>query len=84
MSDFRMDIEGNLLRKDQESSPDINVGDRFFDILAQSWAILLRILPKSESLGAPYEALYDGCDRFSPFIATAMGIDIGEVISENR
>jgi predicted HD phosphohydrolase len=42
--------------------------------------LLIRILPREEALGAPFEALYDGCDRFAPFIATAMAHDIGEIV----
>ena len=81
---FRYDKHGNLLRKDQSRGPVLSVGDRFFDVANGRWALLLRIRPPSESMGAPYEALYDGCDRFAPFVATAMHADIGEVISANR
>tara|TARA_B100000131_G_scaffold172122_1_gene166326 strand:- start:293 stop:562 length:270 start_codon:yes stop_codon:yes gene_type:complete len=75
---------GIILRKDQDRAPDIKVGDRFFDVMAQRWATLLRIRPAEEALGAPFESLYDGCESFSPFIASAMCCDIGEVVSENR
>ena len=37
-----------------------------------------------EAMGAPFEALYDGCDRFAPFVATAMHADIGEVVKLNE
>tara|TARA_B100000214_G_scaffold290303_1_gene219995 strand:- start:1740 stop:2009 length:270 start_codon:yes stop_codon:yes gene_type:complete len=75
---------GVILRKDQDRAPNISVGDRFFDVMAQRWATLLRIRPAEEALGAPFESLYDGCERFSPFIASAMCADIGEVISASR
>lgn len=78
--EMRRDKSGVLLRKDQSSLPNLNVGDRFFDLANGRWAILLRIKPSEVALGAPFEALYDGCDRFSPFIGTAMHADIGEVI----
>ena len=83
---FRYDKHGNLLRKDQSRGPVLSVGDRFFDVANGRWALLLRIRPPAESMGAPYEALYDGCDRFAPFVATAMHADIGEVVrlNENR
>ena len=79
-----VDKHGNILRKGQERAPDIEVGDRFFDVGNGRWATLLRIRPADEALGAPFEALYDGCERFSPFIASAMCADIGEVISASR
>jgi hypothetical protein len=37
--------------------------------------------PSAEALGAPFEALYDGCELFAPFVGVAMHCDIGEVIS---
>ena len=75
------DKHGNILRKGQERAPEIRVGDRFFDVGNGRWATLLRIRPAEDALGAPFEGLYDGCDLYSPFIATAMSADIGEVIS---
>ena len=81
---LRHDRHGNILRKDQDEAPELKVGDRFFDVANGRWALLLRIRPPSESMGAPYEALYDGCDRFAPFVATAMHADIGEVIRASR
>ena len=80
----KLDPSGVLLRKDQESTPNLKVGDRFFDCANGRWATLIRIRPEEEALGAPFEALYDGCERFSSFIGTAMYCDIGEVISESR
>ena len=41
--------------------------------------ILLRIRPFEEALGAPFEALYDRCELFAPFVGVAMHCDIGEV-----
>ena len=76
-----MDRHGNILREDQDRAPEIKVGDRFFDVAIARWATLLRIRPTEDALGAPFEGLYDGCDLYSPFIATAMSADIGEVIS---
>jgi hypothetical protein len=75
------DEKGHILRKGQDRAPEIKVGDRFFDVANGRWATLLRIRPADEAMGAPFESLYDGCDLFSPFIATAMCADIGEVIS---
>jgi len=80
----KLDPSGVLLRKDQESPPDLKVGDRFFDCANGRWATLIRIRPEEEALGAPFEALYDGCERFKSFVGTAMHCDIGEVISETR
>ncbi len=77
------DKHGNILRKDQDSAPDLEVGDRFFDCANGRWGLLLRILHREEAMGAPFEALYDGCDRFAPFVATAMHADIGEVVKLN-
>ncbi len=79
---LRHDKHGNILRKDQSEAPGLKVGDRFFDVANGRWAILLRIRQAEEAMGAPFEALYDGCNRFAPFVATAMHADIGEVISE--
>ena len=79
---LRHDKHGNILRKDQCEAPGLKVGDRFFDVANGRWAILLRIRQAEEAMGAPFEALYDGCERFKPFIAAAMHADIGEVISE--
>jgi hypothetical protein len=76
---LRYDKHGNILRKDQDKTPVLNVGDRFFDCGNGRWATLLRIRPREEALGAPFEALYDGCDRFGPFIGHAMHADIGDV-----
>ena len=81
---LRRGVGGVILRKDQDRAPNISVGDRFFDVMAQRWATLLRIRPAEEALGAPFESLYDGCEHFSPFIASAMCCDIGEVVSESR
>jgi len=75
--------QGILLRKGQ-TTPSLNIGDRFFDCANGRWATLLRIRPVEEALGAPFEALYDGCELFSPFVGVAMHCDIGEVISESR
>lgn len=80
---LRYDKHGNILRKDQDEAPSLKVGDRFFDCANGRWATLLRIRPIEEALGAPFEALYDGCDRFAPFVASAMHADIGE-IEKNR
>lgn len=74
---------GVLLRKDQKKAPDLEVGDRFFDVANGRWALLLRIRTMEEAFGAPYEGLYDGCDTHKPFIATAMHCDIGEVVKHN-
>ena len=76
--------KGNLLREDQVNAPDLEPGDRFFDVANGRWALLLRILPPKKAMGAPFEALYDGCDRFKPFVATAMHADIGEVVKLNE
>jgi len=70
--------QGILLRKGQ-ATPNLKIGDRFFDCANGRWATLLRIRPTEEALGAPFEALYDGCDRFAPFVGFAMHCDIGEV-----
>jgi hypothetical protein len=75
--------QGILLRKGQEV-PTLNVGDRFFDCANGRWATLLRIRPMDEALGAPFEALYDGCERFDPFVGVAMHCDIGEVLRASR
>ena len=81
---LRRNKQGILLRKNQNRGPVLSVGDRFFDVANGRWALLLRIRPPAESMGAPYEALYDGCDRFAPFVGVAMHCDIGEVISGRR
>ena len=81
---LRRNENGILLRKNQDHTPSLNVGDRFFDCANGRWATLLRIRPMEEALGAPFEALYDGCELFSPFVGVAMHCDIGEVISESR
>jgi len=92
MSTYKWDDGGNLLRAEQsplylpprgiEELPRLALqpGDRFYDHAAGRWGLLIRILPREEALGAPFEALYDGCDRFAPFIATAMAHDIGEIV----
>ena len=77
--EMKRDKSGTLLRKDQVEKPELEIGDRFFDLANGRWAILLRIKPPELALGAPFEALYDGCDRFEPFIGTAMYADIGEI-----
>ena len=77
--EMKRDKSGTLLRKDQIEKPELEIGDRFFDLANGRWAILLRIKPPEIALGAPFEALYDGCDRFEPFIGTAMYADIGEI-----
>jgi hypothetical protein len=82
--ELHYDKHGNILRKDQDRAPEIKVGDRFFDHAIGRWALLIRIKPPEIALGAPFEALYDGCELFKPFIATAMCADIGEVISASR
>ena len=77
---YKHHANGSLMRSNQ--SMDIpKPGDRFFDVACGRWAILVRVLPKEEAMGAPYEALYEGCERYQPFIATAMLCDISEVIS---
>ena len=83
---LRYDKNGNILRKGQDTAPVLEAGDRFFDVGSGRWATLLRIRPAEEAMGAPFEALYDGCDRFEPFVASAMHADIGEVVrlNENR
>ena len=78
---LRYDEKGRILRLDQRVAPKLNVGDRFYDVVSERWATLLRVRPPEEAMGAPFEALYDGCDRFGPFVGTAMHADIGEVIS---
>ena len=80
MSSYRWDDNGNLLRADQ-TSPLPRPGDRFFDVANGRWALLIEVLPPEKAGGAPFRALYDGCDRFDSFIAKAMAADIGEVIS---
>jgi len=77
-------MHGILLRAEQYRVPKLNVGDRFLDVGNGRWATLLRILPDAEALGAPFESLYDGCDRFAPFIGHAMHCDIGETLCESR
>ena len=77
---LRYDKQGNILRKDQDNTPVLEVGDRFFDVAIGRWALLIRIKPPHVALGAPFEALYEGCDRSGPFIGTAMHADIGEVV----
>ena len=83
---LRRDKHGILLRKNQSHAPSLKVGDRFFDCANGRWAILLRIRPAEEAMGAPFEALYDGCELFAPFVGVAMHCDIGqvEVINESR
>ena len=78
------DLNGNLLRKNQDRAPGLNIGDRFFDVGNGRWATLIRIRPREEALGAPFEALYDGCDRFAAFIGVAMHCDIGEIRRGSR
>ena len=80
---YYYDKQGNLLRKKQVKAPELEVGDRFFDVANGRWGLLLRIRSKETALGAPFEALYHGCDRFAPFVATAMHADIGEVVKLN-
>ncbi len=75
---------GIILRREQHQAPELNVGDRFFDVDNGRWATLLRIRPEPEALGAPFEALYDGCDTYGPFIGCAMHCDIGEILCESR
>ena len=82
--EMKRDENGVLLRKDQDSAPDLAVGDRFFDCANGRWALLIRIRPPAEAMGAPFEALYEGCDRFAPFVGTAMYADIGEVVKLNE
>ena len=83
---LRRDKHGILLRKNQSHAPSLKVGDRFFDCANGRWAILLRIRPAEAAMGAPFEALYDGCELFAPFVGVAMHCDIGqvEVINESR
>ena len=80
---YHYDKKGNLLRKNQAKAPELEVGDRFFDVANGRWALLLEILPKSKAMGAPFKALYAGCERFQAFVATAMHADIGEVVKLN-
>ena len=75
---YYYDKKGNLLRKNQDSAPNLKVGDRFFDCANGRWATLLRIRPRGEAHTAPFEALYDGCATFGAFIGYAMHCDIGE------
>ena len=82
MTSYKWNDEGNLMRSDQSMILP-KPGDRFFDVANGRWALLLRILPKDVALGAPYESIYDGCERYQPYIATAMLSDIGEVIRCN-
>jgi hypothetical protein len=82
MTSYKWNDEGNLMRSDQSMILP-KPGDRFFDVANGRWALLLRILPKDVALGAPYESIYDGCERYQPYIATAMLSDIGEVIQCN-
>lgn len=77
---YYYDKKGNLLRKNQGEAPELAIGDRFFDVGNGRWALLLEILPKGKAMGAPFRALYEGCERFQPFVATAMHADIGEVV----
>ena len=77
------DKHGNILRKGQDKAPELEVGDRFFDVGNGRWGLLLRIRPKEEAMGAPFEALYEGCDTWGPFVGTAMHADIGEVVKRN-
>jgi len=79
MTEYRRDANGNLLRKDQDPLY-LKPGDRFFDVANGRWALCTRIIPREEARGAPFEALYDGCERFKSFIGSAMAHDIGEVI----
>ena len=81
---LRRNSQGILLRKSQDRAPNLNGGDRFFDCANGRWATLLRIRPVNEALGAPFEALYDGCDRFAAFIGVAMHCDIGEIRRGSR
>ena len=81
---LRRNENGILLRKDQDHAPSLKVGDRFFDCANGRWATLLRIRQAKEALGAPFEALYDGCELFAPFVGVAMHCDIGEVISDSQ
>ena len=73
---YYRDKKGNLLRSDQLEAPDLKVGDRFFDCAYGRWATLIRI---REDFSAPFESLYNGCERFAPFVAYAMYADIGEI-----
>jgi hypothetical protein len=79
MSTYRIATNGNILRADQKEFR-LNIGDRFFDRGNGRWAILLNIRPETESLGAPFEALYDGCSAYGPFVGYAMHADIGDII----
>jgi hypothetical protein len=79
MSSYKWDDRGILHRANQDPLY-LKPGDRFFDVSNGRWALCTRIIPREEALGAPFEALYDGCDRFKSFIGSAMACDIGEVI----
>jgi hypothetical protein len=79
MSSYKLDDRGILHRANQDPLY-LKPGDRFFDVANGRWGLLIRIRPREEALGAPFEALYDGCDRFKSFIGSAMACDIGEVI----
>jgi|TARA_R110000824_G_scaffold323464_1_gene510389 hypothetical protein len=81
---LRRNKNGILLRKKQDRVPELRVGDRFFDVGNGRWATLLRIRSKENAFGAPFEALYDGCGSFDPFIGYAMHCDIGEILNESR
>jgi hypothetical protein len=47
---LRRDENGYILRKDQDKAPELEVGDRFFDVANGRWGLLLRILPQWEQL----------------------------------
>ena len=59
---YYYDNKGNLLRNNQDKAPELEVGDMFFDVGNGRWGLLLRILPHGKAMGAPFEALYNGCD----------------------
>ena len=80
---YYYDKKGNLLRKNQDTAPELEVGDRFFDVGNGRWGLLIEILPKDKAMGAPFRALYEGCETWPPFVGTAMHADIGEVVKLN-
>lgn len=81
---LRHDIDGNILRSDQEIAPSLEVGDRFFDIQIERWATVINIRPHAVAMGAPFESLYDATYDCAAFIGTAMHADIGKVIKGER
>ena len=52
-----------------------------YGILLRKNQVHTPVLNVEEALGAPFEALYDGCELFAPFVGVAMHCDIGEVVA---